>query len=194
MRCRCRFLTGSGTSGNRRNVYRIIQQQIFRQRQQPQLYGRCETAGIGNVPRPNYTLTIQLGKTIHKIMFVAFDTEIHRKIDNSQLVGQGMRFHELTCIAMRRTEKETIDFGQRQFIGKDQIGFSIKSAMHIGNSVSRITGTVYKNDFHIGVIDEQPQQLPRRISGSAYDSNFYHERHLYFPSTLYPRTIGNYKQ
>jgi hypothetical protein len=79
---------------------------------------------------------------------------------------------------MCRTAEKHVDIVQRDVMRKAQIRFAMQSRVHVCNFVSRIAVAVYKNDFHIGVIDKQPYQFACRVSCSADYSCFYHFEQL----------------
>ena len=79
------------------------------QRQQAQLDAGGKTARIGHVLAMADGTAVQFGQTIDEIMVVALQAVVHAQVDDLQVFGHVMAFHELARIAMRRTEEQYVD-------------------------------------------------------------------------------------
>ena len=89
-----------------------------------------------------------------------------------------MAFHELLCVAMSRAEKQHVYAVQWKIISENQIRFTVKTFVNVGNLVAGVTRTIYENYFYIGVIKKQANKFACRISRSSYNSYFNHIRCL----------------
>src|SRR5574344_2040810 len=85
-----------------------------------------------------------------------------------------MSFKELTGIAMSCTEEQYIDTVQRHLISKRHIGLANQSGMYGTKLITCITRTVYEYNLSIRMVQQNTYQFACRISGSTYNSNFYH--------------------
>ena len=77
-----------------------------------------------------------------------------------------------STLAVTKAEEDYIDLVKRQFIRKAQIGLTIESRMHIGKQIARIALTVDKDNFCIGMVEQQAAEFTRCITGTADDAHF----------------------
>ena len=86
-----------------------IKHQMFGKGKQSELDTGCEATGIGDVTRAANASAVQFRQSIDEIVFFALQPIVHAEVDDFDLFRDGVAFHELPCISMRRTEKEHID-------------------------------------------------------------------------------------
>ena len=103
-------------------------------------------------------------------MITSFNSVVGAKINDFQFARYLMTFNKLFRIAMCRTEKENINFGEGKLICKDKISFSIQSAMHVCYLISCITAAVYKSYFNIRMVNKQTNQFACRITSTTYNT------------------------
>ncbi len=98
------------------------------------------------------TASVQFGQTINEIVFRTFDTVVHAEVDDLHVFGYGMAFHKLFRVAVSGTEEKQIDLFQWKLVGKHQVCFAIKSAMHVCDLVAGIARTVHKCNLGVRMV------------------------------------------
>ncbi len=75
---------------------------------------------------------------------------------------------------MSRAEKEYVD-GREVVVGrKPQIGFAIESCMDIAQGIAGIACTMDEDNLHGRVVEQQTQQLTRRVACATDDTDFHY--------------------
>ena len=133
-----RFHTGAGTSGNGVHHDIIVQHQMFGERQQAQLYAGGKAARIGYVLRFAGGTAVQLRQAVDEVVLGRGYAVVHGEVDDSQFLGHVVAFEELLRVTMCRTEKEYVDFFQRELVGKYQVCFAVQSFVYVGNFVAGV--------------------------------------------------------
>lgn len=173
--CGCtRFYACARAACDGIHVNVIIEHQVAGQRQQCQLDSSGKATGIGYVLALAYGAAVQLGQSVYERIVFGLQTVIHGEVYHLQALGQGVGLHELAGIAVSGAEKQHIDGIQRQLIGENHIGLTHQALMHGAQLVAGVAGTVYKNDLGIGMSQQDTYKFTGSITGSSYDSYFYH--------------------
>ena len=60
---------------------------------------------------------VQLRQAVDEVVFGRGYAVVHGEVDDSQFLGHVVAFEELLRVAMCRTEKEYVDFFQRELVG-----------------------------------------------------------------------------
>ena len=116
----------------------IVQHQMFGERQQAQLYAGGKAARIGYVLRFAGGTAVQLRQAVDEVVFGRGYAVVHGEVDDSQFLGHVVAFEELLRVTMCRTEKEYVDFFQRELVGKYQVCFAVQSFVYVGNFVAGV--------------------------------------------------------
>ena len=151
-----------------------VEQMMLCKRKESQLYAGCETSGVGNIAALAGVATVEFGKTIDKVVVGTFETEVHREVDNLELIGQLLAVEELLGVAVSCAEEEHIYLVKGELVGKCEVCLAQQSAVHVCNAVSGIAGAVYKYNFYFGVVEQQTDKFAGCVACSTDDSNFYH--------------------
>ena len=133
-----RFHSGTRTSGDGVHHDVIVQHQMFGKRQQAQLYAGGEAARIGYMLGFTSGTAVQLRQAVDEVVFGRGYAVVHGEIDDSQFLGHVVAFEELLRVAMCRTEKEYVDFFQRELVGKYQVRFAVQSFVYVGYFVAGV--------------------------------------------------------
>ena len=152
----------------------VVEHQMFRQGQDGQLDAGGEAARVGHVARLHDLLAVQLGESVDEIMLRALQAIVHREVDDPHVGGHLVALHELACIAMGGTEEKDIDLVQWEGAGEAQIGLPIKPLVDVRDPVAGVARAVDERDLHLRVVEQEADQLARRISRSAYDTRLDH--------------------
>ena len=118
---------------------------------------------------------IQFRKPVNEIMAFILNAVVHRKVNDFHIFRDVVAFYELFGITVCCTEEYYVYSIKRQFVCKDQIGFTVQSFVYVSDFVACIAGAVYELYFYIGVVDKQANQFACRISSPSYNSCFNHE-------------------
>ena len=148
---------------------------MFCQRKQTQLDAGGKAAWVGYMFGCAGGTTIQLRQTVNKVVVIRLQTIVHGEVDDSQLFGHVVALQKLACIAMCGAEEEHINLVERQLVCKGQIRLAQEAFVHVGNAVARVATAVNKNDFGIGVVEQQANQLACCVTCTTYNSYFNHE-------------------
>ena len=119
--------------------------------------------------------TVQFGQTVDEVVVVALQTVVHREVDDFQVLGDVVAFHELACVAVGGAEEEHVNLVQRQLVGKGQVGLAVQTFVYVGYFVSGVARTVDEDDFRLRVVQQQTDQFACRVAGPADNSYFYHK-------------------
>ena len=124
--------------------------------QQAQLNASSETSWVCYMFALADSAAVKLRQSVYKVVVVTLDAVIHREVDNLQIFGNHVTFHELLSVAMSRAEKQHVYAVQWKLISEDQIRFTVKTFVNVSNLVAGVTRTIYENYFYIGVIKKLP--------------------------------------
>ena len=105
---------------------------------QPQLYAGGKAARIGYMLCLAGGAAVQFRQAVNEVVVRRGYAVVHGEVDDSQLLGHVVAFEELLRVAMCRTEKEYVDFFQRELVGKYQICFTVQSFVYISNFVAGV--------------------------------------------------------
>src|ERR1035437_3341509 len=103
----------------------------------------------------------------------AYSAVIGGQVDNFQPIRQLIQLYKLFAVAMCRAKKQYIYLVKWQFGCKYQCCFANQSAVYIGYRIACIAGAVYKCDFYIRMMNQNPQQFSGGISCATYYACFY---------------------
>ena len=181
--CRAGLHACSGRAGDGIDRDVTGEHQVLGQGEQAELDAGGEAARIGHVAALADGAPVEFRQAVDEVMVIGLDAVVHREVDDAQLLGHVVAFHEFARVAVCRAEEEAVDVVQAQFVGKGQVGFAIQTFMHLGNLVPGVAVAVYEHDFRIGMVDEQADKFAGRIAGSADDSYFYHIGQLSWGTT-----------
>ena len=81
---------------------------------------------------------VQLPQAVDEVVFGRGYAVVHGEVDDSQFLGHVVAFEELLRVTMCRTEKEYVDFFQRELVGKYQVCFAVQSFVYVGNFVAGV--------------------------------------------------------
>ena len=178
MLCRSGFHPGSRGTGDGIDGHVAVEEMHGGGGQESQLDAGGKTARIGYVARMTDSLPVDFGKTIDEVMGIGgrcrsadnlfrFPAEVLGKVDNPDTIGNGMLFHECLALAMTETEEHYIDIVERHRRRELQVGIAIEPFVHIGDVIAGVALRIGKDQFHVGMIDQQPYQFTASISGSS---------------------------
>ena len=176
--CRSRLHPSSRGAGDGIDGHVAVEEVHGGGGQESQLDAGGEAAGIGYVARMTDCLPVDFGKTITKVMgfggrcrsaddLLRLPAEVLGKVDNPDTIGNGMLFHECLALAMTETEEHYIDVVERHRRRELQVGIAIEPFVHISYVIAGVALRIGENQFHVGMIDQQPYQFTASISGSS---------------------------
>ena len=167
-----RFDAGTGTAGNSRDVDVALEQTFRRERQQGQLDGGGETAGIGHFLRALNPGFLPLRKAID----IAFPlvAVILRQVDHLQAFRLLMAFPEARAFAVGAAEEQDIGLAKVHAVGEMQVRISPEAFMDQGKGFPGMAFRMHERNGHGRMVYQQPQQFTGRISGPANDSYLIH--------------------
>ncbi len=147
------------------------------EREQPQLNGGGKTARVGDMVSPLNLLPIQLWKPIDEITCIICEAEIVTQIYNLNRGRDIVRLQILLRLTMSHTEKEKIDLLKIDLrkgeVAPEQI------TMHRRERLPIMALTRHIRELHLRVVQQNPQELPGRITGAPSNSNLNHIFHPY---------------
>ena len=83
-------------------------------RQQRQLYGRCEAAGISDRGGAGYPVAVDFGKAVD--IAIAFVAEVLGEVDDLESRRSPVVLPELAAVAMGAAEKQNVDLVERMSV------------------------------------------------------------------------------
>lgn len=119
--------------------------------------------------------TVEFRQTVYIIIVLGRQTEILRQVYNAHIGGNIVVGQKLRALAMPEAEEYDVYLFKRQFVGKTEIGFTMKAGVYFGEQVAGITLTVDENYFGFRMIEQKTAKLAGRISCTANYTYFYHK-------------------
>ena len=107
-------------------------------------------------------------------MFRAGQAIVHAQVDDLEIRRHDVALHEFLGVAMCRTEKQHINLVERKLVREDHIRLTKQAAVYIRQLIAGVAGTVHEDQLHIGMIQQEANQLTCRIARTAYDSALDH--------------------
>ena len=152
----------------------VVQHQVLGQGEKAQLDAGGKAAGVGHVLGRAGGAAVQLGQAVDEVVIVALEAVVHREVDDLQVFGYVVALEELARVAVGGAEEEHIDLVQRELVGEGQVCLAIEAFVYVGYLVAGVARAVDEDDFRLRVVQEQADELARRVAGAAYDSYFNH--------------------
>ena len=117
---------------------------------------------------------VQFGQAVDEVVVIALDAVVHREVDDFQVFGYVVAFHELARVAVGGTEEEHVNLVQWELVGEGQVGLAVQAFVYVGYLVAGIARAVDEDDFRFRVVQQQTDKFARRVAGSADNSYFNH--------------------
>ena len=92
-------------------------------------------------------------------------SEVLGQVDDPHVGGYLVLFHEPFALAMTEAEEDDIDPFKGHVGRKRQVGLAIQVLMDVTHPVARIALAVGKDDFRLGMVEQQSGQFAARIAG-----------------------------
>ena len=166
----------AGTRGTRDGIHAdvAVQQPVSSQRQQAQLDSRGEATWVGDVLGLSYLSLVDFRQTIDIIMVGRGKPEVLCQVDDTYILRHGVFLEELCTLAVAHTQEQHIDALQRHAVGELHVGLAKEAFVNICEKCLGIAGAVYESNLSFGVVQQQTDELTRRVACTTYDSYFYH--------------------
>ena len=113
-------------------------------------------------------------QAVDEVVVVALEAVVHREVNDLQVFGHVVALEELARVAVGGAEEEHVDLVQRELVGEGQVCLAIEAFVYVGYLVAGVARAVDEDDFRLRVVQEQADELARRVAGAAYDSYFNH--------------------
>ena len=155
-----------------RNV--AFEQVLLCQGQEAELNTGCEATGVRNVTALAGGAAVKLGEAVNEIVLARLQAIVHREVNHLQLVGQLCALKELACVAVGGAEIEEVYLFKGHLVGEEEVGLSQQACVNIGDAVTGVAAAVYEFYLNFGVAEQQAYKLACCVSGTAYNSCFYH--------------------
>ena len=94
----------------------------------------------------------------------ALDAEVLGKVDNLHVGRNGVLLQELLALAVTEAEEHHVNLLEGHLCREAQVGFSNQSLMDVTHQITGIALTIGKDNFCLGVVQQQADQLSARIA------------------------------
>ena len=172
MRGRGGLDAGAGGAGDGRHVDRGLQQAGGGQRQERQLDGRGEAAGVGDLVGAEDPVALPLGQAVD--IALGFVAVVLRQVHHLQAGGPGVLRPEFTALAVGRAEEEHVDGIEIVAVAEAQLRVPEQAAVDVVQEIAGVAGRVHEDDLHLRMVDQDAEQFACRVAGAADDADLNH--------------------
>jgi hypothetical protein len=114
-----------------------------------------------------YQAFVYLGQTVDIIVRWSGYAEILSKVDNLNILGNGVFLQESLALSMTEAEESHINLVERHFGRKFHIGLAYQTAVNIGNLVACVRLAVGKHNVYERMVKQKADEYSARIAGST---------------------------
>ena len=188
MRGGSRLLAGTRRSRDGVDADIVLQQVQIGGRQQRQLYGGGEAAGVGHMlclhdvgfvdfrqaidPPPTNSPEGE-NRSLPSGRFGGGQPKVLRQVDDLHMLRNGVLLKEGLALPVAEAEEHHVDLVERHLIRKAQLRIANQSFVHVAHQVPCVALAVGKDNLCLGMVEQQADELTARIACSAKDPHLY---------------------
>ena len=163
-----RFNARPGGAGDGLDVDVAREETGLGQRQEGQLDGGRETAGVGHFPRLGDPVAVQLRKSID--IAVGLVPEILGQVDDLESFRTGMLLPESAALAMGRAQEQDVDALQVDPVRKHERRVAHKTGMMLRHGFAGLALRMDPGDLRLRVVHQDADQFAGGVSGASDDA------------------------